>query len=438
MKSSGKLIIALILVISTSACSAALQRLQNVIKTPAEQYRETALAYEKADDLQKAVFYWEIVAQLEPENQDIPKIINNLKQAAAKAAQVHYRRGLAHYHSGAINNAMREFLIALRMDPRHEQARNYMKIKLQNLEQATYKVRPGDSFIKIAAEQYKDPTKAYMIAYFNDMNPKKPLLIGTNLYLPSLEPEYLIPRIDINRLLDRAQTAYAKKRFSRVYELTDAIQKEIPNHPQARRLADQARFDQGMALMARKQNLAAIEQLKKVSPDFPGRDQAIAKARRRINEQAVDEKLEEARKHLRNKSWASVINVTEEILKQDPGNDEAKMLFSNASYKLGKILLDHGDAEKSIEILSRIEPSYEDTGQLLSLARARLKAQAETLYRDGVKLFINEELEKAIATWHKALKLNPEHVKARQDMENAQRLLQKLKALDKEPHSSED
>ncbi len=438
MKSSGKLIIALILVISTSACSAALQRLQNVVKTPAEQYRETARAYEKADDLQKAVFYWEIVAQLEPENQDISKIINNLKQAAAKAAQVHYRRGLAHYHSGAINNAMREFLIALRMDPRHEQARDYLKIKLQNPEQATYKVRPGDSFIKIATEQYKDPTKAYMIAYFNDMNPKKPLLIGTNLYLPSLEPEYLIPRIDINRLLDSAQTAYAKKRFSRVYELTDAIQKEIPNHPQARRLADQARFDQGMALMARKQNLAAIEQLKKVSPDFPGRDQAIAKARRRINEQAVDEKLEEARKHLRNKSWASVINVTEEILKQDPGNDEAKMLFSNASYKLGKILLDHGDAEKSIEILSRIEPSYEDTGQLLSLARARLKAQAETLYRDGVKLFINEELEKAIATWHKALKLNPEHVKARQDMENAQRLLQKLKALDQEPHSSEN
>ena len=82
--------------------------------------------------------------------------------------------------------------------------------------------------------------------------------------------------------------------------------------------------------------------------------------------------------------------------------------------------------------ISRIEPSYEDTGQLLSLARARMKSQAETLYRDGVKYFINEDLEKAVETWKKALELNPEHPKARQDMENAQRLIEKLRALDKD------
>ena len=73
---------------------------------------------------------------------------------------------------------------------------------------------------------------------------------------------------------------------------------------------------------------------------------------------------------------------------------------------------------------------------VLSLARARTKSQAETLYRDGVKQFINEDLEKAITTWKKVLELNPEHPKARQDMENAERLLEKLKALDKAPEKA--
>ncbi len=433
MKSSVKLILALIIPLSVSGCAATLQQLQNTVASPAEYYREMALSCEKEDELQQAIFYWEVVAHLDPKNPDVTKIIKTLKHATAKAAQMHFQRGREHYRSGDLNNAMREFLITIRLYPHHTQARDYLKTRLQNPEQATYRVKPGDSFTKISAEQFKDPTKAYVIAYFNGMDPKKPLQIGTNLYLPSLEAEYLIPRSDIKHLLDKAQIAYQKKRYTKVYALAEAIQKEIPNHPGARQLADGAHFDQGMALMNQSHFLAAIEQFKQVSSKFPGRNQVIAKARKQINTQAIDEKLEAAREHLRNKAWASVINVTEEILEQDPANDQAKMLFSNASYQLGKIFLDRGEAAKSIEILSRIEPSYEDTGQLLSLARARSKSQAETLYRDGVKQFINEELEKAITTWKKTLKLNPDHPKARQDIENAERLLEKLKALDKEP-----
>jgi len=436
MRSSGNLIFALLLSIVLSSCATTLQHLQNLVTSPAEHFREIALTYEKDDELQQAIFYWEVVAQLDAKNPDVPKILHNLKHATAKAAQVHFQRGMEHYRTGDLNNAMREFLIAIRLNPHHEKAREYLKTRLQNTEQATYRVQAGDSFIKIATEQYKDPSKAYMIAYFNDMDPRKPLLIGTNLYLPVLETEYLIPRSDIKRLLDKAQTAYEKKRYTRVYALTEAIQKEIPNHPGARQIADRARFDQGKALMRHNHFLAAIEQFKQVSSEFPGRNQAIARARKQISTQAIDEKLEAAREYLRSKTWASVINVTEEILAQDPGNDEAKMLFSNASYKLGKILLDRGETAKSIEILSRIEPSYEDTGQLLSLARARTKSQAETLYRDGVKQFINEDLEKAVATWKKVLELNPDHPKARQDMENAERLLEKLKALDREPEKA--
>jgi tetratricopeptide (TPR) repeat protein len=436
MKNSGKLIAALLISVLVIGCTATLQRLQNLMASPAEQYRKRALAFEKQDEPRQAILCWEVVAQLAPDKPDVPKIINGLKHSAAKAAQGHFQRGLAQYQTGDLNNAMREFLIAVRLDPGHERARYFLKTRLQNPDQATYRVQPGDSFTKIASDIYKDPTKAYWVAYFNDMNPRKPLQIGTNLSLPAFDDDYLIPSSDIVNLLEKARAAYKKKRYTRVYSLTEAILKKIPSHPQARRLADSARFDQGMDLMRKKHYLAAIELFKQVGNQFPGRDKALARARRQISRQAIDVKLEEARRLLRSAAWGSVINVTEEILKQDPGNDEAKMLLSNASYKLGKILLDRGQADKAIDVLSRIEPSYEDTGQLLSLARARMKAQAEVLYRDGVKQFINEDLERAIKTWKRVLELNPDHVKARQDMENAQRLLEKLRALDQKPSNT--
>ncbi len=433
MRSSGQFIAVLLFLIALTSCAPALQRLQNMVKPPQAFYRQKALAFEKEEKLQQAILCWRIVAHMDKTNGQAPKSIRTLKLTAAKTAQVHFKQGVDQYRAGDLNKALREFLIAIRLNPEHQQARHYLKNRLQNPEQAIYRVKPGDSFIRIAGNVYKDPSKAYMMAYFNDMDPKKPLMIGTDLSLPALGAEYLVPRSDIRAMLEKARKAYEKRRYHRVYTLTDAVRKEIPGHLRALKLADAARFDQGTALMNQKQYLAAIEQFKQVSPQHKGRDRAIAKARNRINRQAIDQKLDAARGHLKRKAWASVINVSEEILEQEPGNDQAKMLFSNASYQLGKILLDRGETAGAIEVLSRIEPTYEDTGQLLALARARLKSQAETFYRDGVKHFINEDLEKAIKIWNKTLELNPDHPKARQDMENAQRLLEKFRALDKEP-----
>ena len=430
MKKFVVVALALMGMIILNGCAATLKSFQNLMASPTDLYRQKALAYEKADEPQKALFCWDVAAHLDQKDTEIQKTIANLKRAATKAAQAHSQRGVELYRSGDLNNAMREFLIALRLDPEIDQARDYLKNRLQNPDQTIYRVQPGDSFVKIANDTYKDPSKAYLIAFFNGMDPKKPLLIGTDLSLPAFEDAYLIPRSDIRNLLEKAQEAYEHKRYDRVYALTDAVRKEIPDHPKARELADTAHFDSGAALMERRQYLAAIEQFKQISDQYKGRDRAINRARSRIHKQAIEEKLKAATEHLNKQEWPGVINVTEEILAQDPDNDQAKMLFSNASYKLGKLLLDHGETIKAIDVLRRIEPTYEDTGQLLSLARARIRAQADTLYRDGVKQFINEDLEKAIKTWKRTLELNPDHPKARQDMENAQRLLEKLRSLD--------
>jgi tetratricopeptide (TPR) repeat protein len=412
-------------------CTATWQGLRTAVSAPSERYREKAQQYENRDELQQALFTWRVVAHLEKENSDAGQQIQRVQLAIAKAARHHFQLGLKHYRSGEYPKARREFLITLRYQPDHHQAYYYLKTRLQNPEQATYRVQRGDSYIRIATKIYKDPSKAYIIAYFNGLDPRKPLLIGKTLLLPSLDPSYLQPRSNIKALLDQARKAYQQKRYDQVVTLTRKIQKEIPGHSKAARLADAAHFDKGMQLLKRKRYLAAIEQFKQVSRDYKGRNQAIAKARNHIKQLEVEEKLVEAQQHLRSNAWNSVISVTEKILDQDPNHAQAKMLFSNASYNLGKQMLDRGDVAKAVALLERIDPSYEDTGQLISVARARMKSQAESLYRDGVKHFINEDLEMAIKEWKRALKLNPEHPKARQDIENAERLLDKLRTLEK-------
>lgn len=422
--------ICLILAATLCSCAPTLQRLQKKPPPPAAVYRSRAQNLEQQGELQKALFTWHIVARIEQDNTKTVKTIQNLQKTIADLARTHFQQGLKHYKSGDYAKALTHFLITLRYKPDHRQARYYLKTRLQNSEQTTYPVQPGDSFTRIAEKIYKDPGKAYMIAYFNDLDPRKPLLIGRTLLLPAIDPKFIKRRSNISIWLDQAKSAYENQRYDETISLTQKIYDEVPDHLKARRLADAAYFDKGMDFLKQKRYLAAVAQFKQVSPDYKGRDQAIAKARSHIKQLAMEEKLSLALEHLRNNAWKDVLNATEEILDHDPGNAQANMLFSNASYNLGKLMLNRGNVTKAVDLLERIDPSYEDTEQLLSLARARMKSLSETHYRDGVKHYINEDLEMAIKDWKKTLELNPEHPKAQQDIENAQRLLNKLKALE--------
>lgn len=430
MKTVRIALIAAVLAMMVSGCASTWQELQGWVSAPANDFRKKAENLESRGELRKALLAWRVVAELDKSAPEATEAIRRIEQDLSRKARKHYRQGLKDYQSGDYRNALRNFLITLRYQPHHEKARYYLKIRLQNREQAAYRVQPGDSFIRIASNIYHDSSKAYMIAYFNDMDPRKPLRIGTTLLLPALESNYLQPPSNIKALLDEAQNALTEKRYRRVVALARKIEEEIPGNANARQLADAAHFHEGRRLFKLKRYLAAIEQYKQIGDTYKGRDRAIAEARSRIKHLALDDKLKEAQEHLRAKRWQSAISVTEEILANDPGNTQARILFSNAGYNLGKQMLDRGKTVQAADLLGRIDPSYEDTGELLSLARARMRTKAETLYRNGVKHFINEELEAAVEDWKQTLVLNPEHPKARQDIDNARRLLEKLRALE--------
>ena len=435
MKAMRSIIAALcwmaMLVSCTGLWESTLQGLKTRSMPPAETYRDKALAQEKRGELQAALLTWQVVARLEPQNERTPKIIKTLKRAIDNAARVHYQEGVRLYRNGDESGARREFLITLRLKPDHKWAARFLKKRLHVRPRTYYKVLRGDSFIRIATKIYRDPTKAYIIAYFNDLDPQKPLLAGKTLIMPELEAKYLLLQPNTSAVLDQAQKALEEKHYQEVLELTARIKENEPGHSKARHLADSARYQYGLSLLEKKRNLAAMEQLKKVSPSFKGRNKAIRRARNSIQNQVVAEKMKKAEADLQHKDYAGVINITEEILSLSPDHPEAKALSNTAHYALGKLLIDQNENARAIEVLSAIEKNYEDTAQLMTLAQGRLNAEAETHYRNGVKHFLNEELEKAIQEWKQALALNPKHPKAGQDIENAMRLLDKWRGLEK-------
>ncbi len=396
-----------------------------------ETYRQKALDHEKQGALPEALLAWRVAALLDPGNTMAPRVIATLERGIKKAAQVHFERAQAHYRAGRHEAAAREFLITLRLAPDHHRAAYYLR-SVQRRAPGDYTVRPGDSFSRIALSAYGDANLGNLIAYYNDLDPRKPLHIGKTLQLPALERTGTPPRNDQRTLLEEAAQALTQRRYRDVIDIAARIEPGTDYHGQAVRMADDAHYRWGSELCAQSQYLAALEQFKQLGEGYEGRSEAIAMARKQLQREDTAARLAAADAFMKQKAHARAVNALEEILAREPGHAEAGVMLQSARYALGRSLLDAQREPEALKVFSALDPDYQDTAQWAALARARLTARAETLYRKGVKHFLVEELESAVACWEQTLALNPEHPKARQDIENALRLLDRWRGLKKE------
>ncbi len=431
MKRPLCLIVATCLAWMPAGCGSTFSRLKASMGSPARHWRDLAIAKQEEDRLGEAIVLWQAVQRLEPDDKDAGKAIIELKKTARKRAQQHFLKGVSAYQQGDFARARLQFLIALRYRHDHRGALDYLKNRLHRKEQVSYRIRKGDSLSSIAYKTYKDAELAPVIAYFNDLDPRGPIFPGKVLVLPTLPDEYLKPPSAIQQLLAEARRKFGQGDLAGALALVNQIGAGNPHYEQARRLADKVYFRQAVELMQRRQFWEALERLKRVRPGFKGRDKAMARARENLKSQAKEDRLKLARKLLEEGAYQEARTVVEEILTSDPGNKAARALMDATNYAIANQLLAEGKDQEAISVLETIDPAYEDTAVLINDAQLRLNAAAETHYRNGVKYFLNEELELAIEQWQAALRLNPSLDKARRDIANARRLLKKLDALEK-------
>ncbi len=304
-----------------------------------ERYQARALEYENNGELQRALFSWKIVAELDPGDRQFAEKIIDLSAAIESKGEEHFKKGVDSYDNGSFEAARKEFLIALRYNPNHKEALDYLKNKLTFESYTVYKVKRGDTLKDIAQEVYKDPGKDFLIAYFLDLYTKGEPVPGTYLKLPVLE---------------------------------QAITRQL--------------FD-------------------------------------------VEKELLKARNLLRDKYYEKVLPIASKVLEYDPKNKEAANLVNVSYYEIGKRLTLDKQYREALKMFNQVAPGYNGVKEAISDVNKTIKRDAEMYYREGVKHFLNEELEKAIDEWEKTLALDPEHQKAKRDIKNARGLLDKLKQI---------
>ncbi len=141
---------------------------------------------------------------------------------------------------------------------------------------------------------------------------------------------------------------------------------------------------------------------------------------------AAKEILGKARAAFNEGRYQESASLAEKILEYDPENKENHHLLNASFYHWGKQLSQEGRYDEALKAFGRVDPGYKDVNHRLASNR---KQGAETHYKKGVKFFIEEEIEKAIQEWESTLAMEPQHPKAKKDIETGRKVLQKLEKI---------
>ena len=126
------------------------------------------------------------------------------------------------------------------------------------------------------------------------------------------------------------------------------------------------------------------------------------------------------------KEYREAALMAEKTLEIEPANKDARGLINSSYYQMGKKLIGEKKYQEALTMFTHIEPGYNDITELIASTKKQL---AEVHYIEGVKYFTKEEFDKAIKEWEATLTMDPNHPKAKKDIENARSLLQKLKEI---------
>ena len=336
-----------------------------------ERYRHLAVEHEKAGELPRALQDWKIVNSFEPADQEVIKKMDSLKTRMHALAREYFKKGVSYYENHSVATARKAFLLTLYYDPDNKEALSYLKSKLVEEDHTIHEVKPGDTLKGIAKKVYNDPQKDFLIAYFNNLGKNPQPSPKTTLRLPVLEGSPSGPEAPPSK---------------REVAQSNVETEEMPMAP--------------MALL--------------VEP------------RGSENMKEKEGKVAKAAAYFKANKFRETASITDEILLTEPSNKEARDLRNASYYEMGKELRQQGKHEEALINFDRVDPGYRDVSQLVASEKRQL---AEVHYIAGIKYFTEEKLDKAVSEWKETLKLNPEHPKAKGDMETALKLLETLKEI---------
>jgi tetratricopeptide (TPR) repeat protein len=140
----------------------------------------------------------------------------------------------------------------------------------------------------------------------------------------------------------------------------------------------------------------------------------------------VKEMVSKALVSFKAKEYREAAFMAEKTLEIEPASKDARDLINASYYQMGKKLSQEKKYQEALTMFTHVESGFNDVRKWIASTKKQL---AEAHYIEGVKYFTREEFDKAIKEWEATLTMDPNHQRAKKDIENARSLLQKLKEI---------
>jgi len=410
--------------------SASLKTSRLELVTFAAKYQDMALACEKSDQLQKALYLWKIVGSLNPEDKKTNKKIAKLKIKIKKKAKKHFNQGVSAYKRNSMKKAKKEFLITLRYNPRHIAAMDYLRNRFGKDDHFIYIVKKGDTLKAIAKELYHDQNNDILIAFYNDLDINSKLKPDVKLKIPVLKEKHTPQKkmFNIESRLKKARAFLESKQFEMTISVTNEILDYDLLNKEANDLINATYFQWGRKLYHEKKYEKAINELNKADPGYPGVALAIADVENAMQDDGdVQNVLQRAQDSLKAGQFEKALAIAGEIRENDSRRKEAADIINATYFQWGHKLSSEKKYVEAIKRFSKASVDYPGASDAIADLKKIMLKQAQAHYLTGVKYYTDDQLEQAILEWEKTLSLDPNHEKAKKSIADAQKLLNMLK-----------
>jgi tetratricopeptide (TPR) repeat protein len=390
--------------------------------------RSQATALEARGELAMALDRWRLLRHVSFHQAEADREIARLEKKIAASVKTRYQEGLAALKKHHPAAARDHFLAALRLDPTFRPALEEINARFSPFPLTVYRTAAGDRPAAVAEKVFGDKDKAFLVAWFNDLPVNADLKPGTMLILPKAASiaSIIVPERRTADLLAKARARLKEADFAGALTLAhraDTADREVQqliHRIYLKQATDQ--IESGLLDDAR-QSLARV-------PDgFAGRNGVLKKLSAAVKQHAITLDLEKAWRHFDQGRYRQSLALAQMLLQQAPGSVAARRMADESRYRLALDDVHHKRYLAARKVLENADESHKPSMVLKKIVRRRLAHLAQIHYRNGVKYFINEDLQSAIAEWEKALTYNPNLPKARENIANARRLIQKIKAL---------
>jgi tetratricopeptide (TPR) repeat protein len=324
--------------------------------------------------------------------------------------------------------ARNHFLAALRLDPSFRPALNEINARFTPFPLTVYRTVAGDRPAGVAKKVFGDKNKAFLVAWFNDLPENAELKPGTTLILPKAATiaAVIAPERRTAELLARARARLAQADLAGALALAhqaDAADRAVQHLIHSIYLKQATDQIASGLLDDARQSLAMV-------PDgFTGKHAALKSLEAALQHHAITMDLEKAWRHFDRGRYRKSLSLAQMVLQRAPQSVAARQMAAAARYRLALDDVRHKRYLAARQVLENADENHKPSMALKKAVHQRLAHLAQRHYRNGVKYFINEDLQSAIAEWQKALTYNPNLSKARENIDKARRLMQKIKAL---------